>query len=286
VIDGIPILLNREAVPTQVDIFQHSLASSTTPSSPDPVTEEIEPFVQKAIGATGGYMYRNLMGKLKKYPIPELPLPYGQGQLFLELGCNWGRWSCAASGKGYRVISIDPNREAIETARRVAQKLKVSFTGLVADARYLPFHNNTFDVVFSYSVLQHFEKSDVRLCIAEMARVLGPQGYSFIQMLSTSGLRNGYIQAARGFRKPKDFEVRYWSPAELKRDFGVIGKTTLSVDGFFSANAQYSDRDILSWPYRRLVELSAWLRRCSQRFSALIAIADSLYVRSSRSENR
>ena len=47
---------------------------------------------------------------------------------------------------------------------------------VVADARRLPFADDTFDVVFSYGVLQHFSKSDVATSVDEIARVVKRSG--------------------------------------------------------------------------------------------------------------
>ena len=89
------------------------------------------------------------------------------GELLLDIGCNWGRWTIAAAQRGYRPIGIDPSFEAIVAARRIARQLGVDDARyVVADARKLPFADGTFDVVFSYGVLQHFSKSDVALSVA------------------------------------------------------------------------------------------------------------------------
>ena len=74
---------------------------------------EIDPVVAFLIGATSGYSYKHLIGRLQTYPIPELRLSDGRGKAFLDLGCNWGRWSIAAARKGYSVVGIDPSLGAI-----------------------------------------------------------------------------------------------------------------------------------------------------------------------------
>jgi ubiquinone/menaquinone biosynthesis C-methylase UbiE len=42
----------------------------------------------------------------------------------------------------------------------------------VGDARFLPFRAGSVDVVFSYSVVQHFSKDDASREIKEVGRVL------------------------------------------------------------------------------------------------------------------
>lgn len=48
--------------------------------------------VQQQISATNGIHYGDRIGKLKNYPIYELPVPQSAGdELFLDIGCGWGR---------------------------------------------------------------------------------------------------------------------------------------------------------------------------------------------------
>jgi SAM-dependent methyltransferase len=201
------------------------------------------------------------------------------------VGCNWGRWCLSAARAGYRPIGIDPNLEAIQAAQRVAQQLGISADFVVADARHLPFRSGTFDMVFSYSVLQHFAKEDVRRCAKEFARVLKGQGTAWIQMLNRFGVRSLYHQIRRLFQPLGEFDVRYWSPGELRREFARIGLTTLSADGFFSANAQISDRALLRPWHRLVVALSEALRQASRSFPWLVYGADSLYISAVKGEN-
>jgi 2-polyprenyl-3-methyl-5-hydroxy-6-metoxy-1,4-benzoquinol methylase len=156
-IDGIPIMLLKEAKPTHGEYYK-TFEQLITDRSLYPIDDEInrdavDPYVQKVVAATCGIMFKPLINKLSRYPIPELPLPQSSGQYFLDIGCNWGRWCIAAARKGYIPIGIDPSLDAIRAARRVAKQLGVSVNYLVADARYLPFSTKKFDIVFSYSVL-------------------------------------------------------------------------------------------------------------------------------------
>jgi uncharacterized protein YbaR (Trm112 family) len=90
----------------------------------------IDPVVAYVIGATSGYTYKHLIGDLEEYPIPTLRLPDVNGESFLELGCNWGRWCIAAARKNYSVVGIDPSLGAIMAARRVAEQLDFDIKGL------------------------------------------------------------------------------------------------------------------------------------------------------------
>src|SRR5262249_51760405 len=158
--------------------------------------EPIDPVVNALVVATSGNLYREVRGHLTTYPIPELRLPGGSGH-FLDVGCNWGRWCIAAARKGYQVVGIDPSLGAELAARRVSQRLGLDVSFVVADARFLPFAAASYDVVFSYSVLQHLSKADAAAALREVARTLAPGGCSLIQMPNVFGIRSLYHQLNR-----------------------------------------------------------------------------------------
>jgi 2-polyprenyl-3-methyl-5-hydroxy-6-metoxy-1,4-benzoquinol methylase/uncharacterized protein YbaR (Trm112 family) len=281
---GIPILLISEADPTHASCWTSGKRVADegewmeddwepTPESP------VHPAVQAMVSAAGGYLYQGLVNKLREYPIPDIRLTPSKGGRMLDLGCNWGRWTVSAARKGYRVIGIDPDLGAVLAARKVARQLGVSAEFVVGDARYLPFADGSFDTVFSYSVLQHLSKCNVELTLREVDRVLDRTGKVVIQMPNKFGLRSLYHQARRFGKSQGIFDVRYWSPLELKRTFcRCIGPSSLSVDGFFGLGIQPSDLRLIPWHLRPIIVASECLRLSSLAFPPLIAAADSLYV--------
>jgi len=289
VIEGIPILLVSEAEQTHIEGTRAlAIAESGDVSSLPKFNvgkDEIDPFVRNAIGATNGGLYQHLVGTLREYPIPRLRLPPGGGRYFLEVGCNWGRWCIAAARLGYRTVGIDPSLKSIRAANRVARQLGIEATYIVADGRYLPFRDQSFDQVFSYSVLQHLSKENTATTLSEIRRALRSGGGALIQMPNVYGVRCLYHQIRRGFRGGRDFEVRYWRPAELLSAFtNGIGPSELSVDGYFSLNVQPTDIHLLPARYRALVHASEGLRSISGRLPVLSKVADSLYVSSRRAD--
>lgn len=282
-VDGIPVLVVEEVEPTQPGYWAkpEQIASARAAAAAPPASgAEVDPYVSKLIIGTHGNLYRHLADDLPRYPVPEFPLPPGHGETLLDLGCNWGRWTISAARAGYAAIGIDPSFEAIVAARRIAEQLDLPVRYVVADARRLPFPAGAFDIVFSYGVLQHFSKADVAVAADEIARVVKPSGYSWVQMPNALGARSLVQLARRGFGPGKEFEVRYWRPSELRRTFGRIGRTTLSTDGFFTLNPQPSDLDLLPIRYRLLVRTSEALRRITRTVPPLTNLADSVNVHS------
>lgn len=308
VVDGVPVLLRDDVEQTQ-HIAQRSLRSARREEgfvdrrAPDLYLETfgfdddvrnrvaklamsqpaIDPVVSYVIGATCGFAYEGARGNLTHYPIPDIRIPAAPcgGGLFLDLGCNWGRWCIAAARKGYHTVGIDPCLGAVMAARRVARHFGFDNRYLVADARYLPFRDELFDRVFSYSVLQHLSKDNVRAVLAEVGRVLKPGGVSTIQMANSLGVRSLYHQARTGFREPSGFAVRYWRPGELVRAFSeAVGDTSVSVDCYFGLGLQKADLGLMSGKAKAATLCSEALRGLARRVTPLRNVADSLYVQS------
>lgn len=286
VLGGVPILLVSDSTPTHIEATW-ALEAGRLRQLPrfgaTPTGLTVDPWVNEAIAATNGMLYLPVQGKLTDYPIPAIRLPRANGQLLLEIGCSWGRWCIAAARAGYRPVGIDPSLNGVLAARRVTQQLGIHACFAVADGRNLPFREGTFDQVFSYSVLQHLSKADVRELLADVSRALRPGGRSLIQMANMFGVRCFYHQARRGFRATRGFEVRYWSPQELKETFSrLIGPTQISIDGFFSLDPQLTDVRFLPARYKAIVYASEALRRVGMVLPFLRVVADSLYVESVR----
>jgi 2-polyprenyl-3-methyl-5-hydroxy-6-metoxy-1,4-benzoquinol methylase/uncharacterized protein YbaR (Trm112 family) len=281
-VDGIAVLVLDDADPTQPGYWAkpEQIEAVRRAQPPEIRGDGVDPYVAELIIGTHGNLYRHLAEGIARYPIPAFPLPPSEGEMLLDIGCNWGRWTLAAARAGYRAIGIDPSFEAIVAARRIARQLGIEAEYVVADARHLPFRDASFDVVFSYGVLQHFSKADVRVSLREIARAVTPTGYTWVQMPNALGARNAYQLARRRFREGERFEVRYWTPRELRRTWEeLVGPTALTTDGFFTLNPQTSDLDLLPARFRALVRASDALRRASGRVRPLTNLADSVNVR-------
>jgi ubiquinone/menaquinone biosynthesis C-methylase UbiE len=279
VVDGIPLLLDPEAAPTQPGYWATDEESYPSEERAQPVGDNVDQYVRWLLKGTCGNLFD--ADRLNRYPIPTLPLT-GPGR-FLDLGSNWGRWTIAATRAGFDAVGVDPSLGAIRAARRVARQLNASIDVAVADARHLPFPDQSFDVVFSYSVLQHLAPVDVEQALAECARVLRPGGISLHQMPSKHGPLNTYRQFRRGLRAATGFEVHYWHPSELRETFDrFIGPTTFSADGFLTINPHAGDLTDLKPVPRAVVRASRAFTALSRRVPVLHRVADSLWVRSAR----
>lgn len=288
-VDGIPVMLLEDASPTHGECYMslkqadESVHAQHTQINNVLINNNVDPFVQTNVAQTCGLLYRPLVDKLTDYPIPELPslLPEGSGQYFLDIGANWGRWCMSSARKGYFPIGIDPSLDAIKAASRIAKSKGIRGAYVVGDARYLPFPSKCIDIAFSFSVLHHFEKDDMKMVLNEISRTLKKNGISLIQLSNSWGFRNMFIHIKRGFRRKYMFDTQYYSYHKMKRIFeDLIGPTILVPHAYLSTGALMSDLNLLPLKYRLLVRTSEMLVKMSTKMKWMKYFADSFYVKS------
>jgi SAM-dependent methyltransferase len=273
-VHGAPVLVHPDLAPMQLGYWATpEEVERARDDAPAPTGGSVDPYVAELIVATHGNLYRGV-GPLRRYPIPAFPVTAPRGTRLLDVGCNWGRWSIAAARAGFSVVGVDPSVEAIAAAARVARQLGEDVSYAVGDARRLPFSDATFEVVFSFSVLQHFHPAAFEEAVDEIGRVLVPHGLAFVQMANVYGPRN-LLNLALGRRPRNPFDVLYRRPSELERSFGRIGAVSLAPQGFLTLNAQGADLDLLPRRARAVVRTSEALRR----FRVPARVADSVWVR-------
>ena len=102
--------------------------------------------------------------------------PFSESARVLEVGCGTGVLTrvLAREPKVGVVVGVDVAPSLLERAREMAADLP-NVTFQEADARSLPFEDETFDVVVFDSTLTHIPGPDRAL--AEALRVLRPAGY-------------------------------------------------------------------------------------------------------------
>ncbi|WP_404385095.1 methyltransferase domain-containing protein [Caenispirillum salinarum] len=103
----------------------------------------------------------------------------------LDFGCSVGFNSLAAQGlfPDAEVHGIDPEGISIELGTLMASRLDRGQFGKVpqyheAPGERLPFDDETFDFIYSTTVIEHVD--DVNVCLAEMARVLKSGGAIYL----------------------------------------------------------------------------------------------------------
>jgi len=127
--------------------------------------------------------YRNNLQEYLIYLMHERTylyvLPSIKNKRVLDFGCGEGYGSQILSSDAQHVTAIDVSSETIQKAQQkyAAQHIHFQATEPVENAP-LPFHDNSFDVVLSFQVIEHVK--DVDTYLNEIMRVLAPGGYFFL----------------------------------------------------------------------------------------------------------
>jgi len=105
-----------------------------------------------------------------------------RGGCCVEVGCGPGRMTAHLAGRFDRVIALDVSPGMLATARSAVPAGHVDFL-LVGGERLDGVADAVADVLVCYLVLQHLPgRGRVQAYLAEIGRVLAPQGRAFVQL--------------------------------------------------------------------------------------------------------
>jgi len=108
-------------------------------------------------------------------------------RIMLEAGCGEGRYVFPLAHSVSLSVGIDFSREAIYKAmeHKTFMPAKDNIFLCLADVGNLPFADNTFDLILSLGVIEHFRNPSPLL--GEMRRVLKSDGLLFLEVPNRKG---------------------------------------------------------------------------------------------------
>lgn len=136
---------------------------------------------------------------------------YWGGQRCLEVGCGRGTLSAYFSDAGYDCTLLDFSENVIRRARQFFELNHLPGSFHVGDADRLPFAGQSFDIVFSMGLMEHF--IEIETAIREQIRVLSKGGILICYVVPEfknnvqnefrwiNTILNGYVTAVQ---KPMD----------------------------------------------------------------------------------
>jgi SAM-dependent methyltransferase len=113
-----------------------------------------------------------LLGAAVRNRLLRRMLRLAPGDVVLELGCGNGKFLVWNSILVRRAVGVDP-------APLFADEALAEIGLALADARLLPFPNDSFSKAWSIDVLEHLTAEDVHRYLSEAHRVLAPDGLLF-----------------------------------------------------------------------------------------------------------
>ncbi len=109
----------------------------------------------------------------------EVPLENLGNCVALNIGCGAGDEAIILANKGADCIAMDITAPAAQATDSLLRLLDAGI-GIQGDARFLPFADNSIDLVYSSGVLHH--SPDIYKSIEEIRRVLKPGGRAYIML--------------------------------------------------------------------------------------------------------
>ena len=89
----------------------------------------------------------------------------------LETGAGSGKFSFMLADEGYEATAMDFNETILEALKRNNEKVDKKIKIVKGNILNMPFPDNSFDLVFSEGVIEHFLGCDREKAIKEMVRV-------------------------------------------------------------------------------------------------------------------
>jgi SAM-dependent methyltransferase len=155
-----------------------------------------------------------------------------RGRRLLEIGAAAGCLTIALNEIGYICTGLEPDADALRTARELAREVNRPCLVVGGRAEKIPFPDESFDIVITNSVLEHV--SDIDTCFRELSRVLVPGGLLWFETASSMSPFQNEIRR---------FPLFGWYPDSAKKRImwwaaqnrpGLIGHTATPAINWFS----------------------------------------------------
>lgn len=133
----------------------------------------------------------------------------------LEVGCGMGCMAMNWAQHDARITAVDLNPVAIQQTRQRFDLFGLTGEIREADARHLPFPDETFDYVYSWGVLHH--SPELERSIAELRRVMKPGARIGVMLYNRESLlyrflirwQEGYVNLERRWLDELELASRY-----------------------------------------------------------------------------
>jgi SAM-dependent methyltransferase len=172
------------------------------------------------------YTRRGILWSNVPHDLPVIPLR----SRVLELGCGNGKTLATMLQRGWDVTAIDFASQAVMLSRRLVRSSSLGDV-MVADARVLPFKNNSFDSVFALHVIGHMHKVDRERIISELPHILKPGGNLFFSDFSINDFRfgKGNETEPATFQRGTGIITHYFIPEEVIDLFSKFTPLSISI---------------------------------------------------------
>jgi ubiquinone/menaquinone biosynthesis C-methylase UbiE len=146
----------------------------------------------------------------------------------LDIGCGYGFFLWGLDHFGYATYGIDSSKVALRVAR-VRTKAHIA----LSNSETLPFHDDSFDAVTTFDVIEHIE--NYKGALREVHRVLRPGGTVYIITLNGESLLKSALGRSWSWYKDPTHK-HLFSPSDLKDVLECCGFEDIRTRTFFNFN--------------------------------------------------
>jgi len=205
------------------------------------------PGFERPIGTPGCGRGGTMLNQRVRYGLVRRLVRHHRGGAICEVGA--GRHGMSQYFPGIPFVGVDLD---FKDYGGPAVALAPEMRGVKADARFMPFRDRSFDLVFSLDMIEHVPADCRADVITELARITRSDlvvAFPCGTVARDADRRQAAALAARGAPIPgwlaEHLEIRYPMPEEMDRHFGTLGSV-------FSV--AHNESVLL----RRLVAFSEW----------------------------
>jgi len=102
-----------------------------------------------------------------------------EGKKILEIGCGAGYGINLLATKADKIKTVDIDIDSLNYAKNNSNATNIEYIHKNV-LNGLDFEDNSFDIIISFQVIEHFNKKEVSKYLIEMKRVLKPYGVIYI----------------------------------------------------------------------------------------------------------
>ncbi len=136
------------------------------------------------------------------------------GKRFLDIGAGRGNDITFFAEKGAKAFALDYSKQSVKLIKKLSKEKNAAVNIVIADLNSLPFSGNSFDLVYSQGVLEHFK--EIEPFIKAQKRVLKKGGFLLVDVPQKYSLYTLWKQLMGEKHWTLGWETQY-SFFELKR---------------------------------------------------------------------
>jgi ubiquinone/menaquinone biosynthesis C-methylase UbiE len=153
--------------------------------------------------------------------------------VFCDVGGATGTDATSFSFVASFGVCLDINKTALKKGKKTARALQIQhkMDYVKASATNLPFQNGVFDLVTSFSVIDHLpNKKNAHQAIKEFSRITKPRGYVVVTIPNKLFVIGTILMKIKAVTQAESFFEQRFTPKELAKFFVSSGLTILRYD--------------------------------------------------------